>query len=52
MPELPEVETIRIALSDKLLKCKILKVSLKSKKLRFKIPYNINKIERKYIFRI
>lgn len=52
MPELPEVETIRIALSDKLLKCKILKVSLKSKKLRFEIPYNIKKIEKKYIKKI
>ena len=52
MPELPEVETIRIALSDKLLKCKILKVFLKSKKLRFLIPYNIKKIEKCYIKRI
>ncbi len=52
MPELPEVETIRIALSAKLLKCKILKVSLKSKKLRFLIPQDLKKIEKNYIKKI
>ena len=52
MPELPEVETIRIALSNKLLKCKILKVSFKSKKLRFLIPCDIKKIEKNYVKKI
>ena len=42
MPELPEVETIRIALSDKLLKCKILKVSLKSNRIGKYLIFEIN----------
>lgn len=43
MPELPEVETVRLALSNVLLKDKILKISIKTKKLRFYISNNLIK---------
>ena len=38
MPELPEVETVRLALTDTLLKSKITKISILTKKLRFELP--------------
>ena len=43
MPELPEVETVRLALSDHFLKCKICKIVINTKKLRFFIPLNFSK---------
>ena len=43
MPELPEVETTVKGL-DVILKNKIAKVKIHTKKLRFKIPSNVNKI--------
>ena len=44
MPELPEVETVRLALTKHLLKCKIFKVKINSKKLRYTIPENFTKL--------
>ena len=44
MPELPEVETVRLALSEHLLKCKIFKVKIKSKKLRYSINKNFKNL--------
>lgn len=52
MPELPEVETVRIALTSQLLKRKICKVIKKSEKLRFLIPKNIKNIENKTLEKI
>ena len=52
MPELPEVETVRIALTSQLLKRKIFKVIKKSEKLRFFIPKNIKNIENKTLEKI
>ena len=43
MPELPEVETVRIALNEHLLKCKISKVRINVKNLRFPVPNNLEK---------
>lgn len=44
MPELPEVETVKIALSSHFLKCKINKVEIDKKKLRFILPINSIKL--------
>ena len=52
MPELPEVETVRIALSSQLLKRKICKVIKKVQKLRFVIPKNIKNIENSILEKI
>ena len=52
MPELPEVETVRIALTSQLLKRKICKVIKKSEKLRFLIPKNIKNIENRTLEKI
>ncbi|MAH78325.1 MAG: DNA-formamidopyrimidine glycosylase [Rickettsiales bacterium] len=38
MPELPEVETVRLALTQKIIKRKISKTIINTKKIRFKIP--------------
>ncbi len=38
MPELPEVETVRLSLSNHFLKCKIIKIEIFTKKLRYYIP--------------
>ena len=43
MPELPEVETVRIALNEHLLKCKISKARINIKNLRFPVPNNLEK---------
>ena len=44
MPELPEVETVRIALNEHLLKCKISKARINVKTLRFPVPNRLEKI--------
>ena len=43
MPELPEVEIVRISLNEHLLKCKISKVRINVKNLRFPVPNNLEK---------
>ena len=50
MPELPEVETVRIALNEHLLKCKISKVRINVKNLRFPIPNNLEKTLKGKVF--
>ena len=43
MPELPEVEVVRRSLSNLILGLKIKKVTIFSKKLRFKLSKNLKK---------
>ena len=50
MPELPEVETVRIALNEHLSKCKISKATINIKKLRFPIPENLEKTLKGKVF--
>ena len=40
MPELPEVEIIRQSLNKKIKQKKVLKVIIRNRNLRFKIPLN------------
>ena len=44
MPELPEVEVVKQSLEKHILNKNLLKIIVKNKKLRFKIPKNISKI--------
>jgi len=50
MPELPEVETVRIALNEHLLKCKISKARINVKNLRFPVPKNLEKTLKGKVF--
>ena len=43
MPELPEVEVVRLSLEKKIKQKKIKKVIIRNRNLRFKIPYNFEK---------
>ena len=44
MPELPEVEVVRQSLEEKIKYRKIIKVIVRNRNLRFKIPFNFEKI--------
>ena len=43
MPELPEVEVLKRSLQKKIRFCKIIRVKIYNRNLRYKVPYSINK---------
>ena len=49
MPELPEVETVRLSLSNHFLKCKIVKIRIFNRKLRYNISSNLLEFTNKKI---
>ena len=43
MPELPEVEVLKRSLQKKIRFCKIIRVKIYNRNLRYKVPYSINR---------
>jgi formamidopyrimidine-DNA glycosylase len=43
MPELPEVEVLKRSLQKKLRFCKIIRIKIYNRNLRYKVPYSINR---------
>ena len=43
MPELPEVEILKRSLQKKIRFCKIIRVKIYNRNLRYKVPYSINR---------
>ena len=43
MPELPEVEVLKRSLQKKIRFCKIIRIKIYNRNLRYKVPYSINK---------
>ena len=43
MPELPEVEVLKRSLQKKIRFCKITRVKIYNRNLRYKVPYSINR---------
>jgi len=48
MPELPEVEIVRQSLNKKIKHKKILRVIIRNRNLRFKIPLNFKDLKSNY----
>ena len=43
MPELPEVEVLKRSLQKKIRFCKIIRIKIYNRNLRYKVPYSINR---------